>query len=342
GGGGGGFSVSNSLKISRVDLKNTGSIKTDLDKEINVEVSNKNFNDDAVKSGIVNIKAANVNIEGHVGATELKATKLQISGATHAQSKIYAQSAFIANHKGFFEGDVVFIKNLERGEIKAKNVYVKHCIASKIEADNIFIEDLFMDNKLYPKKNLIILKNIKANNLIKISPETFIANEYKDEIKELKALLHKLNTKLTNLIKQKQNLYLYLVQNQIKIIKIKKSETPREIEMKLIKIYDDILAKYEKSVLEYQQLIKLKHEIKRKLESLSNMVFEAKIYIQSQPKETDNILEFISNSKSFHLELKQMGFYNFCEDKINHQAEYDENEIETLKAPFLEFLQEDS
>ncbi|EDP6915300.1 DUF342 domain-containing protein [Campylobacter upsaliensis] len=337
-----GFSVSNSLKISRVDLKNTGSIKTDLDKEINVEVSNRNFNDDAVKSGIVNIKAANVNIEGHVGATELKAAKLQISGATHAKSKIYAQSAFIANHKGFFEGDVVFIKNLERGEIKAKNVYVKHCIASKIEADNIFIEDLFMDNKLYPKKNLIILKNIKANNLIKISPETFIANEYENEIKELKALLHKLDVKLTNLIKQKQNLYLYLVQNQTKIIKIKKSKDPREIEMRLMKIYDDILEKYERSILEYQQLIKLKHEIKRKLESLSNMVFEAKIYIQSQPKETDNILEFVSNSKSFYLELKQMGLYNFCENKINHQAEYDENEIETLKAPFLEFLQEDS
>ncbi|EOW0926620.1 flagellar assembly protein A [Campylobacter upsaliensis] len=337
-----GFSVSNSLKVSRVDLKNTGSIKTDLDKEINVEVSNKNFNDDAVKSGIVNIKAANVNIEGHVGATELKAAKLKITGATHAKSKIYAQSAFIANHKGFFEGDVVFIKNLERGKIKAKSVYVKHCIASTIEADNIFIEDLFMDNKLYPKKNLIILKNIKANNRIEISPETLITNEYKDETKELRALLHRLDVKLTNLIKQKRNLYLYLVQNQTKIIKIKKSKDPLEIEIKLMAIYDDILAKYERSTLEYQQLVKLKHEIKRKLESLSNMVFEAKIYIQNQPKEEDNILKFVSNSKSFYLELKQMGLYNFCENKINHQTEYDESEIETLKAPFLEFLQEDS
>ncbi|EJP4818957.1 DUF342 domain-containing protein [Campylobacter upsaliensis] len=337
-----GFSVSNSLKVSRVDLKNTGSIKTDLDKEINVEVSNKNFNDDAVKSGIVNIKAANVNIEGHVGATEVKAAKLKITGATHTKSKIYAQSAFIANHKGFFEGDVVFIKNLERGKIKAKNVYVKHCIASTIEADNIFIEDLFMDNKLYPKKNLIILKNIKTNNRIEISPETLITNEYKDETKELRALLHRLDVKLTNLIKQKRNLYLYLVQNQTKIIKIKKSKDPLEIEIKLMAIYDDILAKYERSTLEYQQLVKLKHEIKRKLESLSNMVFEAKIYIQNQPKEEDNILKFVSNSKSFYLELKQMGLYNFCENKINHQTEYDENEMETLKAPFLEFLQEDS
>ncbi|WP_270984670.1 flagellar assembly protein A [Campylobacter upsaliensis] len=337
-----GFSVSNSLKVSRVDLKNTGSIKTDLDKEINVEVSNKNFNDDAVKSGIVNIKAANVNIEGHVGATEVKAAKLKITGATHTKSKIYAQSAFIANHKGFFEGDVVFIKNLERGKIKAKSVYVKHCIASTIEADNIFIEDLFMDNKLYPKKNLIILKNIKANNRIEISPETLITNEYKDETKELRALLHRLDVKLTNLIKQKRNLYLYLVQNQTKIIKIKKSKDPLEIEIKLMAIYDDILAKYERSTLEYQQLVKLKHEIKRKLESLSNMVFEAKIYIQNQPKEEDNILKFVSNSKSFYLELKQMGLYNFCENKINHQTEYDESEIETLKAPFLEFLQEDS
>ncbi|MBS4275514.1 DUF342 domain-containing protein [Campylobacter vulpis] len=337
-----GFSVSNSLKVSRVDLKNTGSIKTDLDKEINVEVSNKNFNDDAVKSGIVSIKAANVNIEGHVGATELKATKIQISGATHAKSKIYAQSAFIANHKGFFEGDVVFIKNLERGKIKAKNVYVKHCIASKIEADNIFIEDLFTDSKLYPKKNLIILKNMKSNNRIKVSPETLINNEYKDEMEELRALLHKLDTKLTNLIKQKQNLYLYLVQNQTKIIKIKKSKDPREIEIKLMEIYDDILKKYERSTLEYQQLVKLKHEIKRKLKSLSNMVFEAKIYIQSQPKEVDNILEFVSNSKSFYLELNQTGLYNFCEDKIKRQIEYDENEIEMLKAPFLEFLEEEN
>ncbi|MBS4269357.1 flagellar assembly protein A [Campylobacter vulpis] len=337
-----GFSVSNSLKVSRVDLKNTGSIKTDLDKEINVEVSNKNFNDDAVKSGIVSIKAANVNIEGHVGATELKATKIQISGATHAKSKIYAQSAFIANHKGFFEGDVVFIKNLERGKIKAKNVYVKHCIASKIEADNIFIEDLFTDSKLYPKKNLIILKNMKSNNRIKVSPETLINNEYKDEMEELRALLHKLDTKLTNLIKQKQNLYLYLVQNQTKIIKIKKSKDPQEIEIKLMAIYDDILKKYERSTLEYQQLVKLKHEIKRKLKSLSNTVFEAKIYIQSQPKEVDNILEFVSNSKSFYLELNQTGLYNFCEDKIKRQIEYDENEIEMLKAPFLEFLEEEN
>ncbi|MBS4306719.1 DUF342 domain-containing protein [Campylobacter vulpis] len=337
-----GFSVSNSLKVSRVDLKNTGSIKTDLDKEINVEVSNKNFNDDAVKSGIVSIKVANVNIEGHVGATELKATKIQISGATHAKSKIYVQSAFIANHKGFFEGDVVFIKNLERGKIKAKNVYVKHCIASKIEADNIFIEDLFTDSKLYPKKNLIILKNMKSNNRIKVSPETLINNEYKDEMEELRALLHKLDTKLTNLIKQKQNLYLYLVQNQTKIIKIKKSKDPQEIEIKLMAIYDDILKKYERSTLEYQQLVKLKHEIKRKLKSLSNMVFEAKIYIQSQPKEVDNILEFVSNSKSFYLELNQTGLYNFCEDKIKRQIEYDENEIEMLKAPFLEFLEEEN
>ncbi|MBS4331729.1 flagellar assembly protein A [Campylobacter vulpis] len=337
-----GFSVSNSLKISRVDLKNTGSIKTDLDKEINVEVSNKNFNEDAIKSGIVNIEASNVNIEGHVGATELKATNLKITGGTHARSKIYAESAFIANHKGTFEGDTVFINNLERGKIKAKNVYVRRCIASKIEADNIFIEDLFTDSKLYPKKNLIILKNIKANNLIKISPETFIDNEYKDEMKELRALLHKLDTKLTNLIKQKQNLYLYLVQNQTKIIKIKKSKDPREIEIKLMAIYDEILTKYERSTLEYQRLIKLKHEIKRKLKSLSNMVFEAKIYIQSQPKEADNILEFVSNSKSFYLELNQTGLYNFCEDKIKRQIEYDENEIEMLKAPFLEFLEEEN
>ncbi|EOB4992421.1 flagellar assembly protein A [Campylobacter upsaliensis] len=337
-----GFSVSNSLKISRVDLKNTGSIKTDLDKEINVEVSNRNFNDDAVKSGIVNIKAANVNIEGHVGATELKAAKLQISGATHAKSKIYAQSAFIANHKGFFEGDVVFINNLERGEIKAKNVYVKRCIASKIEADNIFIEDLFMDNKLYPKKNLIILKNIKANNRIKVSPEVcFTINKCEDETKELKALFAKINIKLTTLLKQKQNFYTYLVTNQAKVIKLKKNKYANQVDTKIIEIYEDILQRYQVSVVKYKKLVALKYETKRRLESLESMIFKVKIYIQAEIKEEDNILEF-DGVKNAYLELKKQGLYRLKEKGIECEEKYDESEIETLKAPFLEFLQEDS
>ncbi|MEB2822532.1 FapA family protein [Campylobacter upsaliensis] len=337
-----GFSVNNSLKVSKVDLKNTGSIKTDLDEEINVEVSNKNFNDDAVKSGIVNIKAANVNIEGHVGATELKAAKLQISGATHAKSKIYAQSAFIANHKGFFEGDVVFINNLEQGEIKAKNVYVKRCIASKIEADNIFIEDLFMDNKLYPKKNLIILKNIKANNRIKVSPEVcFTINKCEDETKELKALFAKINIKLTTLLKQKQNFYTYLVTNQAKVIKLKKNKYANQVDTKIIEIYEDILQRYQVSVVKYKKLVALKYETKRRLESLENMIFKVKIYIQAEIKEEDNILEF-DGVKNTYLELKKQGLYRLKEKGIECEEKYDESEIETLKAPFLEFLQEDS
>ncbi|MCR2060988.1 FapA family protein [Campylobacter helveticus] len=338
----GGFSVRNSLKVSRVDLKNTGSIKADLNEEVNIEVANKNFNDDAVKSGIVNIKAANVNIEGHIGATKLEAAKLQIAGATHAKSKIYAKTAFIANHKGSFEGDIVFVNNLERGEIKAKNVYVKRCIASRIEADNIFVEDLFMDNKLYPKKNLVILKNIKANNFIKVSPEIFINNECKDEIKELEALLYRLDVKLANLLKQKQNFYAYLVKNQARIIKLRKSENIHNIDVKIMELYEGVLARYEEEVLEYKKLIKLRFEIKRRLKSLSNMVFKAKIYIQSKPKDEDNILEFASDGKSFCLELKQTGFYHLETSGIKREVEYDESEINVLKTPFLEFLQEES
>lgn len=72
------------------------------------------------------------------------------------------------------------------------------------------------------------------------------------------------------------------------------------------------------------------------------MVFKAKIYIQSKPKDEDNILEFASDGKSFCLELKQTGFYHLETSGIKREVEYDESEINVLKTPFLEFLQEES
>ena len=72
-----------------------------------------------------------------------------------------------------------------------------------------------------------------------------------------------------------------------------------------------------------------------------SMIFKVKIYIQAEIKEEDNILEF-DGVKNAYLELKKQGLYRLKEKGIECEEKYDESEIETLKAPFLEFLQEDS
>lgn len=166
------YGISNTLKVTQIGLKTTGTIKTDLDEDICVEVSNNSI-DDAVKSGIVNIQTSSVKINGNVGHTQLRGKTIHIRGGTHAKSQIYGSDVFINNHKGFVKAKCVYVKNLEQGHIIAKNVFIEKCSGGIIEAENIFIKDCLKSNKIYPKKMLIIEQNIKEDNKI-----CFKYNEY--------------------------------------------------------------------------------------------------------------------------------------------------------------------
>lgn len=85
-----GYSVTNNLKLSQVGLKTTGSIKTNTDENINLEITNFDINDDAVKSGIVNVQASDIKVNGSIGATKLYGRNISIKGLTHAKSEIFA------------------------------------------------------------------------------------------------------------------------------------------------------------------------------------------------------------------------------------------------------------
>ncbi|EOI5434692.1 DUF342 domain-containing protein, partial [Campylobacter jejuni] len=66
-----GYSVINNLKLSQVGLKTTGSIKTNTNENINLEITNFDISDDAIKSGIVNVQASDIKVNGSIGATKL-------------------------------------------------------------------------------------------------------------------------------------------------------------------------------------------------------------------------------------------------------------------------------
>ncbi|EGJ3618591.1 DUF342 domain-containing protein, partial [Campylobacter jejuni] len=235
-----GYSVTNNLKLSQVGLKTTGTIKSNIDENINLEITNFDMSNDAIKSGIVNVQASNIKVNGSVGATKLYGKNISIKGLTHAKSEIFAQDIFIATHKGFLQADTVYIKNLENGTIIAKNVFVENCMGGKIEAENIYICNLLTDNTLYPRKNLIIANNIKFKNNILVSPLVSIENNSDTECENLKNLSLKIKSKLDDTISQMQNYYDYLIKNQIKIIKLQKTKNLSAIEMKFSNLYHDI------------------------------------------------------------------------------------------------------
>lgn len=127
-------------------------------------------------------------------------------------------------------------------------------MGGKIEAENIYICNLLADNILYPKKNLIITNNIKFKNNIVISPLDFINNKSNSETENLTNLSLKTKSKLNNIISQMQNYYDYLIKNQIKIIKLQKTEKLNTIDMKFSNLYRDIIKKYNHLSVLYKNL----------------------------------------------------------------------------------------
>lgn len=305
--------------------------------------------DDAIKSGIVNIQASNIKINGNVGATELYGKNISIKGLTHAKSKIFAQDIFIATHKGTLQADTVYIKNLENGIIIAKNVFVENCMSGKIKAENIYICNLLTGNTLYPRKNLIITNNIKFKNNIVVSPLASIENN-SDTEENLKNLSLKIKNELGDTISKMQNYYDYLIKNQIKIIKLQKTKNPSAIEMKFSNLYHDTIKKYNHLSISYKKLIKLKYQIDAKLKFLNEMVYNVKIYIKAENIGEDNFLKFypttdINIELKHHINLKDYEKVLYLEkEQVSHiksSYNYSESDIEEIKIIF-EKLEKDN
>lgn len=346
-----GYSVINNLKLSQIGLKTTGSIKTNTDENINLEITNFDISDDAIKSGIVNVQASNIKVNGSIGATKLYGKNISIKGLTHAKSEIFAQDIFITTHKGTLQADTVYIKNLENGTIIAKNVFVENCMGGKIEAENIYICNLLTDNTLYPRKNLVITNNIKFKNNIVVSPLVSIENNSDTECENLKNLSLKIKSKLDDTISKMQNYYDYLIKNQIKIIKLQKTKNPSAIEMKFSNLYHDIIKKYNHLSISYKKFIKLKYQIDAKLNFLNEMVYNVKIYIKAENIGEDNFLKFYPNTNTnlelkHHINLKDYEKVLYLEkgqqvSYIKSSHNYSESDIEEIKIIF-EKLEKDN
>ncbi|EKT0454742.1 DUF342 domain-containing protein [Campylobacter jejuni] len=345
-----GYSVENDLKLSQVGLKTTGSIKTNINENINLEITNFDTIDDAVKSGIVNIQASNIKVNGSIGATKLYGKNISIKGLTHAKSEIFAQDIFITTHKGTLQADTVYIKNLENGTIIAKNVFVENCMGGKIEAENIYICNLLTDNTLYPKKNLIIKNTIKFKNNILISPILSVKNDGKLEYKNTEDLNLKIENKINKTINKMQNHYDYLVKNQIRIIAIQKNKSPNDSEIRFLNIYNNIIEKYNQLSALYKELIKLNHKIHIKLNFFKEMIYDVKIYIKSEYIGEDNFLKFYPKLNTdvelkHHINLKDCEKILYLEkgkiSYIKSSYNYNESDIEDIKAIF-EKLEKDN
>ena len=136
------YEVSNNVDIGEISFKTTGTINSDLDTEISINVVKDDPLEDAIEKGM-HVKVQNLYITGSIGPSTLVETRtVSISGQTHKDSLIKCMNADIGIHKGKITGRTVEVKTLDGGEIIADVAIVKNAMSGKIRAKTIEIEIL--------------------------------------------------------------------------------------------------------------------------------------------------------------------------------------------------------
>lgn len=136
------YDVSNIIEVGEISFKTTGTIDTDLDTEITINVVKENPLEDAIEKGMT-VKVQNLSIAGSIGpSTNIEARKIDISGQTHNSSFIKCHEGKIGLHKGKIMGQIVEVETLEGGEIIADIAIVKNAMGGKIRAKTIKISTL--------------------------------------------------------------------------------------------------------------------------------------------------------------------------------------------------------
>ena len=136
------YEVSNSIDIDEISFKTTGTIDSNLDTEISINVVKNNPLEDAIEKGM-HVKVQNLSITGSIGPNTLVETRnLSVTGQTHQESSIKCVNANIKIHKGKITGRKVEVTTLDGGEIIADTAIISNAMSGKIRAKTIEIDIL--------------------------------------------------------------------------------------------------------------------------------------------------------------------------------------------------------
>ena len=220
------YEVSNSIDVDEISFNTTGTINSDLDSEISINVIKENPLEDAIEEGM-RVKVQKLSIQGSVGpSTKIEARDISITGQTHQDSSIQCVNAKIGNHRGTVIGRKVEVDALEGGEIIADEVIIKNAVRGRIRAKIIKIEILGSHVTMEASEYIEIETSKGEENTIIIDPsvDSGLDNVKKDNTDYLKKLKNELNVlskafkeltlKVKNSLKQCEQIKNAIVKNK--------------------------------------------------------------------------------------------------------------------------------
>ncbi|MDD2267407.1 flagellar assembly protein A [Sulfuricurvum sp.] len=178
---GGIYDIRTEVDVQEISFRTTGSIDTQLDADVFLNVIQKDPLQDAIGTGMevtVNV----INIVGNIGANaNVTAKKATVEGQVHQSATITADELNIDIHKGMAYGKVVNIKRLEHGIVEAEKVFITQATGGQIRAKEITIEILSSNVKM-TASHKIEIKNLQGGeNLFVIDP---LLNESVDNLSD--------------------------------------------------------------------------------------------------------------------------------------------------------------
>ncbi len=148
------FEIRDELVIDEVNFKTTGSIQTEDEQDIKIQIECNDAMSDAIGAG-VKIETAEIRAAGNVGnGAEVRAKIVEIGGQTHQGAKIYGGEVEINLHKGYAEGNNVTVGLLDGGKIVGDIVRVKKASGGEIEAKEVYIDEVLSNVQVFASHHI--------------------------------------------------------------------------------------------------------------------------------------------------------------------------------------------
>jgi len=203
------YQIKTEVDVGEISFKTTGSIASDLDADVSINVKEANSIKDAIGSGM-NIEVNEIHVEGNVGSgATINAVKAIIDGQTHKTSEITAEDIRIHVHKGLAHGGDVHVTRLEHGVIDGDFVEVSQALGGKINSKEVVI-DLCASYVKATASRLIEIKKLQGSeNIFTIDP--LMKKDTKSGVDENKGSIKRLKTSV-DILKKDVDKYTALIE----------------------------------------------------------------------------------------------------------------------------------
>lgn len=295
------YDVSNSINVEEISFKTTGTIDSDLDSEISINVIKENPLEDAIEEGM-HVRVQKLSIEGSIGPnTQIEARDISITGQSHNDSSIKCVNAHIGLHKGKIVARKVEVDTLEGGEIIADVAIIKNATRGKIKAKTIEIS-MLGSHVIMEASEYIQVQRIRGEeNTFILDP--LINDGFNSKKDDDKIYLKKLEDELKLLLKKYKDTQAKVKSNLEPCEKIKAAIIKSKKQG--IKISSGLIQKFKSCKVMRVHYRRLKEEVeykksqyaklKKKLFSNDSNVMDAKIMLKEPIQGYNHIIYKLNN-----------------------------------------------